>query len=226
MGTQKSFNLNFPRTTVGVMGSAGGEVPEEVCERVRQFGREVASRGYVSITGAYPGIPQEAVKGPMEKGGFVVGVSPALNFEEHILKYHSPSHGYNAIIYTGSGLMGREIENIRSCDVVVFAGGRSGTLGEFAIAYDEGKVIGILEGSGGITDHLETIVQMVNKKTESIIVSDSDPARLLDKLEDVYEEQILPGYHNILQGHDPDGVLARIHRRTRMDGVRTAEGGG
>ena len=28
---------------------------------------------------------------------------------------------YDAIIYTGSGLMGREIENIRSCDVVIFA---------------------------------------------------------------------------------------------------------
>ena len=33
-----------------------------------------------------------------------------------------------AIVFTGSGLMGREIENIRSCDLVVFMGGRSGTL--------------------------------------------------------------------------------------------------
>jgi hypothetical protein len=51
--------------------------------------------------------------------------------------------------------MGREIENIRSCDVIIFAGGRSGTLGEFAIAYDEAKVIGVLEGTGGITEHLK-----------------------------------------------------------------------
>jgi predicted Rossmann-fold nucleotide-binding protein len=71
--------------------------------------------------------------------------------------------GYDAIIYTGSGLMGREIENIRSCDVVIFAGGRSGTLGEFAIAYDEGKVIGVLESTGGITQHLSTIITMVSQ---------------------------------------------------------------
>ncbi|MFZ5593982.1 MAG: hypothetical protein ACOY4D_06955 [Pseudomonadota bacterium] len=33
-------------------------------------------------------------------------------------------------------------------------GGRSGTLGEFAIAYDEGKLIGVLQGSGGITEKI------------------------------------------------------------------------
>ena len=64
----------------------------------------------------------------------MVGISPALNLEEHVNKYRSRTRGYGAIIYTGSGLMGREIENIRSCDVVIFAGGRSGSLGEFAIA--------------------------------------------------------------------------------------------
>src|SRR5438093_12370710 len=42
--------------------------------------------------------------------------------------------------------MGREITNIRSCDIVVIVGGRIGTLGEFAIAYDEGRLIGVLTG--------------------------------------------------------------------------------
>jgi predicted Rossmann-fold nucleotide-binding protein len=64
-----------------------------------------------------------------------------------------------------SGLMGREVENIRSCDVVIFAGGRFGTLGEFSIAYDEAKVIGVLEGTGGISEHLKEIIGMMNKDT-------------------------------------------------------------
>ncbi|MDP3061705.1 MAG: hypothetical protein Q8O40_00625, partial [Chloroflexota bacterium] len=42
--------------TVGVMGSAGGQIAEEVCAKVRQLGREIAKRGYVLITGACPGI--------------------------------------------------------------------------------------------------------------------------------------------------------------------------
>lgn len=199
----------FPPTTVGVMGSAGGSLPGEVLERVRNLGREVARRGYVLITGACPGLPQEAVKGADEMGGVVVGISPGLNFWEHVTKYHSPSHGYDAIIYTGSGLMGREIENIRSCDVVVFAGGRSGTLGEFSIAYDEGKVIGVLEKTGGVTDHIRHIIEIVNKATDSVVCYSPDPVALLDELEKVYEERILSRYIKALEGRDPDGTLEK-----------------
>lgn len=193
--------------TVGVMGSAGGELAEEIRQRVRRLGAAVARRGYVLITGACPGLPHEAVKGASEAKGVVVGVSPALNIEEHVNKYRCPTRGYNAIIYTGSGLMGREIENIRSCDVVVFAGGRSGTLGEFAIAYDEGKVIGVLEDTGGITEHIDDIVGMVNKQTGANICHDADPEKLLDKLGRIYQECILPHYLKTMKGCDPDGVV-------------------
>ena len=102
--------------------------------------------------------------------------------------------------------MGREIENIRSCDVVVFVGGRSGTLGEFAIAYDEGKIIGILESTGGITEHLKTIVSFVQKETKAILVSSPDPGDLLDRLEQVYQSRLLPKYKSLIAHRDPDGV--------------------
>lgn len=197
----------FPQMTVGVMGSAGGDLGENVKERVYRLGAIIAERGWVLITGACPGLPHEAVKGAKSKGGIVVGVSPALNLEEHVGKYHSPTQGYDAIVYTGSGLMGREIENIRSCDVVIFAGGRSGTLGEFAIAYDEAKAIGVLEETGGIADHFEDIISIMNKDTGAIVRYDSDPETLLDELEYVYEKQILPRLLKAIKGHDPDGTL-------------------
>ncbi len=206
MNKKRSGELPIPHMTVGVMGSAGGTLDPQVCDRLRKLGAAIARRGYVLITGACPGLPHEAVLGAKSADGFVVGISPGLNLEEHVTKYRSPTRGYDAIIYTGSGLMGREIENIRSCDVVIFAGGRSGTLGEFAIAYDEAKVIGVLEGTGGITDHLETIIQMVNKKTESVVCYHSDPEELLDQLECHYSEHILPKYIEIMEGHNPDGV--------------------
>ena len=197
----------YPRMTVGVMGSAGGKIEAEMLQPLRCLGAEIARRGYVLITGACPGMPHEVVNGAKEEGGIVVGVSPALNLEEHVRKYHSPTRGYDAIIYTGSGLMGREIENIRSCDVVIFAGGRSGTLGEFAIAYDEGKVIGVLEDTGGITQHLKKIVGMLNKGTEAVVTYDTEPEHLLNKLETIYKKHILPKYLKVLEGHDPDGEL-------------------
>ena len=196
----------FPRMAVGVMGSAGGDLNDEVCQRVERFGSLVGKRGHVLVTGAAPGLPQHAVLGAKRAGGVVVGVSPALDLEEHVHKYHSPTRGYDTIIFTGSGLMGREIENIRTCDVVVFAGGRSGTLGEFAIAYDEGKVIGVLCGTGGIADNIEEILKMVNKKTDSVIIYETDPEALLDELEQIYAERILPLHLHIIEGHHPDGV--------------------
>jgi uncharacterized protein (TIGR00725 family) len=191
------------------MGSAGGKLEDKTRQLIHRLGGAIARRGYVLVTGACPGIPHEAAKGAKEEEGVVVGVSPALNFEEHVGRYHSPTRGYDALIYTGSGLMGREIENIRSCDVVIFAGGRSGTLGEFAIAYDEAKVIGILSGTGGITEHLSEIMGIIKKETGAIVCYDADPECLLDKLEHIYEERILPRHLKVLEGHDPDGTIER-----------------
>jgi hypothetical protein len=86
------------------------------------------------------------------------------------------------LICTGSGLMGREIENIRSSDIVVIAGGSSGTLGEFAIAYDEGRLIGVLTGTGGISDHIDPLVRIFNKPTGAHVLYDDDPVRLIERL--------------------------------------------
>ena len=56
------------------------------------------------------------------------------NLREHIKTFGSPYEEYEVLIFTGLGFMGREPINIRSSDIVIVVGGRSGTLGEFAIA--------------------------------------------------------------------------------------------
>lgn len=205
--TFDSLKLQFPHMTVGVMGSAGGDLPADVRQRVRRLGAAIGYRGHVLITGACPGLPHDAVAGAKEQGGFVVGISPAHNLVEHVTKYNSPTRGYDTIVYTGSGLMGREVENIMSCDAVIFAGGRSGTLGEFAIAYEEGKVIGVFESTGGITDHLDKIIDFLGKKTDAIVCYDADPERLLDQVEQVYETHVLPSRLRALEGRSADGQL-------------------
>jgi len=195
------------RVAVGVMGSAGGGLTDEVVEKVYRLGQEIARRDWVLVTGACPGLPHEAVRGAKAEGGTVVGISPALNFGEHMLKYRSPCRGYDVIVYTGSGLMGREIENIRTCDMVVLVGGRSGTLGEFAIAYDEAKIIGALTGTGGITDKLQEIISFIHKDTGAKVVYEDDPIDLVDSLARLYEKELLPYYRTVLANSSPDGVL-------------------
>ncbi len=181
------------RTQIGVMGSAGGVLKAEVLHDCYRLGQCIAQHDCVLLTGACPGLPHEAVLGANSEGGLVIGVSPALSLDEHIVRYHSPHQEYDAIIYTGSGLMGREITNIRSCDVVVIVGGRSGTLGEFAIAYDEGKLIGILEGTGGIADHLQEVVRIINKSTRAEIIYERDPEVLIQRLLEAFQRRMEAG---------------------------------
>ncbi|HME45686.1 MAG TPA: hypothetical protein VKF36_21525 [Syntrophorhabdales bacterium] len=167
---------------IGVMGSATGFLSKGQLSLAYQLGQAIAESGCVTITGACPGLPLESARGASSAGGLVVGVSPALSEWEHVYKYDSPLECHDVLIYTGSGLMGREVVNIRSSDIVIIIGGRSGTLGEFSIAYDEGKLIGVLLGSGGITSEIKTIVRIIRKRTGAIILYGDDPRGLVKRL--------------------------------------------
>lgn len=175
------------RLTVGVMGSASHELEEGLRKLAYRLGQEIASRGYILVTGACPGLPYECARGARDNAGLSIGISPGLSLDEHVHKYLSPSDAYDVIIYTGSGLMGREVENIRSSDMVIIIGGQSGTLGEFAIAYDEGKLIGVVQGSGGITDQIPAIVRTFNKQTGAQLIYHSEPALLLEEMKKAFE---------------------------------------
>lgn len=170
------------------MGSASGDLDVQVVFAVRRLGAAIANAGCTLITGACPGLPFAAVEGAKQAGGLVVGISPALSEAEHVQRFDAPVDGFDVIIYTGSGLMGREVVNIRSSDIVVITGGRSGTLGEFAIAYDEGRLVGVLTGSGGVADMVDELVARVNKDTGAFVLYDDDPDNLVRRTIDYYRK--------------------------------------
>jgi uncharacterized protein (TIGR00725 family) len=172
--------------TIGVMGAAGGYLDPATRKRAYDIGAAVARAGVVLITGACPGLPYDSARGALGNGGLSVGISPALSRSEHVRRYQSPVDAYNVIIYTGSGLMGREVHNIHSSDIVIIVGGRSGTLGEFCIAFDEGKLIGVLKGSGGIADELPSILPKLAKETGSELIYDADPSSLVARCIEAY----------------------------------------
>jgi len=166
---------------IGVMGSAGDMEPA-VAEVCRRLGGAIARRGICLLTGACPGAPHAVVLAAKAAGGHVVGISPATSLKEHIEVYRSPYREYDVLLFTGLGLMGRELINIYSSDIVIVVSGRSGTLGEFAIAYEQGKLIGVLAGTGGITTALPALEASFNKRTGSEVLYDADPDVLVDRL--------------------------------------------
>lgn len=198
---------------IGVMGSADEVIPDEHLSLAEQLGEAIARSGCVLITGGCPGLPLAAARGAKLAGGTVIGISPGLSLEEHVFKFESPTVHHDVLIFTGSGLMGREVVNIRSSDIVVIIGGSSGTLGELAIAYDEGKLIGALTGIGGISDMAELILAACNKVTGARVLYDGDPHMLIERLLVVYQEEHFrrPSVFCRVAGHQDADSTAMSH---------------
>ena len=179
---------------IGVMGSAQGPTIENQgnIKNAIILGDAIARADCILVNGACPGLPDEAAYGAHKAGGLVMGVSPAFSEQEHIKHYKSPKEYYDIILYTGLGLMERDIINIRSSDAIILLGGGVGTLNEFTVAYDEGKVIGVLEGSGGVSDHIEDILKICHREMNETIVFDNDPKKLLNKVLEAIKKQPQP----------------------------------
>lgn len=175
------------RLVVGVMGSAAKEktIPKELKQRLWQLGKAIGKGGHVVLTGACPGMPQLTARAAHRNGGFTVGISPAKDLNEHTKRFRSPTKSLDVIQMTGAGagmgLIAREKQNIRHSDILVFAGGRSGTLGEILFAMQEPKVIALLEDSTGVTSKTRSQILPLIGKGKGVVVSDRDPVKLMDK---------------------------------------------
>ena len=168
---------------LGVMGSASEvgrpDAAQSLTEKAEALALAIAKRNSILLTGATTGVVYLVGKTAHDAGVFHIGISPASNQQEHVDRYKLPLDACNAIVYTGFGLKGRNVVLVRSCDVVLFIAGAMGSLNEFTIAHDEGKVIGCLTGTGGVADESESLLQKFGKRTNSQVFKDGDPEKLI-----------------------------------------------
>jgi uncharacterized protein (TIGR00725 family) len=169
--------------TVGVMGSAGDAAgasnKEALAEKANALALAIAERKLLLLTGATTGIVYVVGKAAHDAGIFHVGISPASDGGEHVNKYQLPLDACDLLVYTGFGLKGRNVVLVRSCDIVLFIAGAMGSLNEFTIAHDEGKVVGCLTGTGGVADEADYLLKKFSKNTGARIFQNEDPAKLL-----------------------------------------------
>ena len=161
------------------MGSAEGVNAANLREKARALGRAIASRDVILLTGATTGTVYETGRAAREAGALHIGVSPAGDEREHVERFELPLDACDVLVYTGFGLKGRNVVLVRSCDVVLLISGSMGSLNEFTIAYDEGKVVGCLTGTGGVADTIEQLVREFQKPTKARIFYHDDPVELL-----------------------------------------------
>jgi|TARA_Y100000310_G_C20541420_1_gene743485 hypothetical protein len=164
---------------IAVCGSNNAS-DEEIAKKAFEIGKEIANNNSLLLTGAGNGFPYEAAKGAFSNNGRVFGVSPAKNEEEHINTYNFPNDSFTKIEYTNLGIPGRNLPLVKEADAIIIINGQIGSLNEFTIAFNDAKIIGILENSGGITDIIDKIAEICDKKGEKEnIVYSSEPKELI-----------------------------------------------
>ena len=174
------------RIKIGVMGSAATdsarlETGNTLVARAERLAHVIATKDVVLFTGATTGLVYVVGKTAHDAGAFHIGISPGSNEREHVELYHLPLDSTDTLIYTGFGLKGRNVVLVRSCDIVLFVAGAMGSLNEFTIAHDEGKIIGCLTGTGGVADESEYLVQRFGKRgITARVFQNEDPEKLID----------------------------------------------
>lgn len=167
---------------LGVSGAAEtGHCGLDALDKAKELGREIARQGAILVTGATTGFPLWSAMGAKEERGISVGLSPAIDAREHVDSYRLPLDYMDLIIYTGFGFPGRDLLFTRTCEALFIGCGRIGTIHEFTIAFEEGKAVGVLEGSWTMDEQIKDMIEKSNRPGDRVIF-DSDPKRLVERI--------------------------------------------
>ena len=179
---KKPYSLCVSGSAIEVDGPAS-------VKKAFEIGKAIAKAGAVLTNGATTGMPFEAARGAKSVGGMVIGWSPAITKREHVGKYKLPLDYLDFTVYTGAGYVGRDMMLVRASDAVFIVSGRIGTLNEFSIAFEDKKPIGVLMGTGGITNELKDMLKAAHHPRSHHIFFDTDPDRLVKTIIKVLDKE-------------------------------------
>lgn len=179
---------------IGVFGSADGDL-ESIISKAHKLGEELGKRKVIVISGATTGLPQEASFVAHKHGAKLWGFSAGTDLASHNqLAPGLDSSIYSKLIYIPKDYefassidvcrKYRNVTSTASCDAGIIISGRWGTMNEFTNLYDIGKIIGVLTGTGGIADELESMMKRITKPSKAKVLFDSNPKILVGKIFD------------------------------------------
>jgi uncharacterized protein (TIGR00725 family) len=123
---------------IGIFGAGNVTEADEEYQLAFTAGYQLASKGFVILTGGLGGVMTAASKGAKESGGTTVGVLPGNSST-------TPANSYVDIaIFTGMG-EARNVINVKSCNAAIAIGGEYGTLSEIGLALKGGCPIILLQ---------------------------------------------------------------------------------
>lgn len=156
-------------------------VPPSVEEKARELGRHLARRGCIVVTGGNGGLMRVVSEAAYKEGGITVGI--VARELEDISEDHPWHNPYNRVrIATGQTFTSRSSIVVRSSDSVILVAGGVGSLTEVSIAYNLGKPIVVLTGTGMMADRLQSLFPdgYLDHRKIVRLRFESDPGRAAD----------------------------------------------
>jgi uncharacterized protein (TIGR00725 family) len=175
--------------SICVSGASSGETVTESRGLAERLGIAIAHSGHILTTGATTGLPFFAAKAAHDRGGMSIGFSPACGLREHLYKYRLPIGVYDFINFTGLNYVGRDVYLVQSSDAVITVGGRFGSLHEFTSALEDGKLCGVLLGSGGTADLIPMLFEKLERPHRDLVITNNNPEELVAQIVKRLEEQ-------------------------------------
>lgn len=167
---------------LAILGSASNIISAENQNLCKEVGKYLAQKKITIVTGGSCGIPGLVVKSAFEASAEIEVYSPDLNADQHHVRLDNLSLKYFKKRKFVQGFTARSLKMIKNVDGALIINGRIGTLSEFTIALEEGLNIGVVNGTGGIADHLEYIISIAKKEFQNKIIFDTDYKTVIDKL--------------------------------------------
>lgn len=159
------------RIQISVVGFNADSCTEAAREAAYAVGRAVAKEGGTVVCGGLGGVMEAACRGAADKGGRSVGIVPSADLSQ-------ASEYCEVVVATGIG-KSRDFLVAYSGDAMVVVGGGAGTLIEVAAAYQAGKPIVAVEGTGGVAD--EWAGRYLDGRRTRVILSAPSPEEAVSK---------------------------------------------
>ena len=195
------------RNVVAIIGAAGS-IGDELRRTVEQIARKLANAGFDLVTGGMDGVMRAAARGHSQSASRTHLIHMEPGWGDPWKRNPHPA----GAVRTGMGSMRNHLV-VRSADLVLAVSGGSGTLSELAIAWQEGKPIAALRGSGGWSDALADTA-LDHRRGKSTVTGCVTPEEVLAWATRVRPEGMYAGRTN--QGFYPleAPAIHRVHGRT------------
>ena len=158
---------------IAIFGTASPTIPQKIQDLSFEIGKYLADKYITVVTGGCIGVPGYAIDGAIASHGVTEAFYPDL--DEIACAENKNAHNNDALHKYHSknffdGFTERSLCMINAVDGAIIINGRIGTLSEFTIAVEEGLDVCVIEGSGGVADHLSEIIKLAEREIPNKVI--------------------------------------------------------